>query len=120
MDSPFTRRIAARNKGHNGRVAETDLSKRIGGRLRPGSGNMEGAKGDVVTAEYLVENKATQSDSMSLKSDWLRKIYQEALEAGKVPALAIQFTNEAGKSEKRERWVMVPESHWRELTEKDE
>lgn len=119
MDSPFMRRTANRKIGHNGRVAETDLAKRIGGRERPGSGNQAGAKGDVTVHEYLIENKATQKDSMTLQRDWLMKINQEALELGKVPALAIQFTNEAGKTEKRDRWVMVREDHWAELTEKE-
>ena len=121
MDNPFLTRLAARNKGHNGRVAEKDFSKRLSGRLRPGSGAVEGAKGDVVVAgakvTLLVENKATQTGTMSLKRDWFYKIHQEALGMNQTPALAFQFTNEAGKSEKRERWVAVSEEFFQELME---
>lgn len=118
-ESPFERRLKNRNVGHNGRVAEDTFAKRVGGRTRPGSGNMEGAKGDVTVDNFLIENKATQTDTMSLKREWLLKVYQEALELNRVPALAFQFTTEGGKSEKRDRWIAVPEHVFREMMEKE-
>lgn len=117
--NPFLKRIEARNIGHNGRVAENDLAKRLGGRTRPGSGNIAGAKGDVVLPTFLVENKATETKTMSLKQDWLLKIYFEALEQGKTPALSFQFTNDAGKTDKNDRWVVITEAAFKELTERD-
>jgi hypothetical protein len=120
MDSPFMRRIAKRHAGHNGRVAEVKAADRLGGKLRLASGAVHGVKGDFITRQFLYENKATQTGTLSLKRDWCYKIYQEALEQDKIPALAFQFTNEEGASEKRERWVAVPEHLFKELTEKDE
>lgn len=119
--NPYLNRIAKRDSGHHGRVAEKQTAKRLGGRTQPGSGAVEGAKGDVVltasTMQFLLENKATANDSMSIKLDWLLKVYQEALETGRVPALSVQFTALSGKSEKRGRWVMIPEATFQELIE---
>lgn len=115
IKSPYMDRVARRNVGHNGREAEKSLSKRIGGKLTPASGAMVGAKGDMSKGEFLIEAKATQNDSMSLKKSWCHKIYQEALEKTKRPAIAIAFTNDSGRSEKRDRWVMLTESDYLEL-----
>jgi hypothetical protein len=45
----------------------------------------------------------------------LYKVYQEALDVGKSPALSFQFVNMQGKSEKKDRWVAIPEHIFREL-----
>ena len=119
MESPFMRRLNKRDSGYHGRKAEESLAKRLKGQQQPGSGALDGAKGDVKkdtsSFSFLVENKATKNESLSLKRDWLLKVYQESLEQGRLPALSLQFTNDAGISEKRERWVMVPEHVWQEL-----
>lgn len=117
-DSPFMRRLNKRDNGHHGRVAEKQLAKRMGGRLQPGSGALAGAKGDVkveAKLSLLMENKSTSGATFSMKQEWLHKVYQEALETSRVPALSFQFTNEAGNSEKRDRWVCIPESVFQEL-----
>lgn len=111
--SPFERRLAKRDSGHHGRKAEKSLAHRLGGQTQPGSGALAGAKGDVklkAIMDFLMENKATNTASFSMRQEWLHKVYQEALEQSRVPALSFQFTNDAGKSEKRDRWVAVPES----------
>lgn len=93
------------------------MAKRVGGTLQPGSGAMDGAKGDLKVGAFLVENKSTKGASFSLKQDWALKIYQEALEQNKIPALAFQFVRGNGQSEKRDRWVCIPEHIWKELVE---
>lgn len=121
MTSPFMRRVKERGTMGHGRKAEDSFARRVRGNLQPASGAMAGAKGDVVkdtsSFSFLVENKATKTKTMSIQRDWCLKIYQEALEQDKVPALAFQFTTDAGHSEKRERWVAVPEHIWKELVE---
>jgi hypothetical protein len=115
---PYLRRGLNPDKGVGGRKGERGLSSRIGGTLRPGSGALDGAKGDVTKFETLSECKTTIRDSMSLQLSWLHKIYQEALEVGKTPALALAFVNVEGQSKgKRDRWVCVPESVWLEMVE---
>ena len=116
MTNPFTDR---QNRGthKHGQKSERKTAKRLGGRPRPGSGSVAGAKGDILLPDYLVENKSTEHRSISLKLDWLDKISVEAREEGKVPALAIQFVDKAGNSKKRGRWVLVREDDFKELTE---
>lgn len=115
MNNPFLTRTSKKDKdkGYQGRKAESKVSKRIGGVLQPGSGALLSAKGDMVVntelVSLLVENKSTTSTSFAVKRDHLFKIHQEALEVGKIPALTFQFVDNNGISEKRERWVCVPE-----------
>lgn len=113
MTNPFLSRGNPKDKGRHGRKAESLVSKRLGGSQQPGSGALAGAKGDVTkegrAGRFLIENKASSGKSFSLPRDWLYKIYQEAAEQQRIPALAFQFTNEGGLSERRERWVAFPE-----------
>ncbi len=110
-------RVEKGGKGRQGRRAENLLVDRVGGKATIGSGNKEGSKGDVVLGDFLMENKTSSGKSLKLDLDWLLKIYQEALETGKTPALSFQFVNELGKSEKRERWVCIPEHLFSDMVE---
>ena len=114
MSNPFFDR-SVRKTGEVGRLAEKKAAKRLGGDLRPSSGAMDGAKGDYTIGRFLVENKSTQTANLSLKQDWLLKIYYEALELGKIPALSLAFTNVNGESSRNSRWVCVPEHVFKEL-----
>lgn len=116
MLSPLERRAQRKDKGIAGRKAEVSLSKRIRAELRPGSGAIDSAKGDMTKADFLIENKsAVHSASFSVRRDHLHKIYQEALELGKSPALAFQLVNSGGQSDKRDRWVCIPEHLFQEM-----
>jgi hypothetical protein len=112
-------RSEKRDSGHHGRVAESRLAIRVGGKLQPGSGAVAGAKGDVKldhhSRPFLLESKTTKGESITIRRDWCFKIYQEALEVSRHPGLAVTFTDPLGKSEKRERWVMVPEAVFLDL-----
>lgn len=116
MDDPFTAR--QKTKDCHGRRAEKKFATRVRGDQQPGSGAMDGAKGDVRVGEFLVESKATISDSMSLKYPWLKKIAKEALDVTKEPALVIQFVLPDGSIKEDGAWVMVPERVFKELTSK--
>ena len=111
MTNPFIDRMARGTHKH-GQKSERKTAKRLGGTTRPGSGAVAGAKGDILLTDYLVENKATEHKSISLKLEWLEKISVEAREEGKVPALSIQFVDKQGNSKKRGRWVLIPESEF--------
>jgi hypothetical protein len=119
--NPLLDRAAKRDKdkGYQGRKAELSLATRIGGVSQIGSGALEGAKGDVkvsrASIKLLMENKSSTTASFSVKREQLFKIYQEALETNRTPALSFQFVDSMGKSEKRERWVCIPESAFLEL-----
>jgi hypothetical protein len=112
---PLLKNAQSKDKGVAGRKAEKIAAKRVGAVLTPGSGVIEGAKGDYKLGDFLIENKTTQSESYTLKQGTLHKIYQEALERTKVPALAVQYVNSQGQSDKRDRWIMVPEHVFKQL-----
>jgi hypothetical protein len=116
----MTLRGGNRNIGDTGRKAESRTAKRLSGRLTPASGASIGAKGDIHTPTFLIENKSTVKESISLKLDWLRKITTEARGVDRSPALAIQFTDEAGRPLRNGRWMCIRESDYRELTEGDD
>lgn len=115
MIPPVLRRQEARPVGSAGTVSEKRLAMRLGGRQTPASGAMEGAKGDVVLPDVLMEAKSTVNDSMSLKLDWLAKIAAEARTEGKRPALAVTFTTGDGRPRSDGAWVMVPEWVWKDM-----
>lgn len=94
--------------GQVGRVSETRLAEQLGARLRPNSGAVAGAKGDMVLPEALIEAKSTIDRSMSVKHEWLAKIAGEARDHSRVPALVISFTHGNGKPLPSGQWAMIP------------
>ena len=98
-----------------GLKAERKLAKRMGATLTPGSGALDGAKGDMFMDDYLIESKSTISETLSLHLRWLDKIRREALGRNKVPALAIQFTDGTGTPILGGSWVAVPENEFKAL-----
>jgi hypothetical protein len=95
--------------GAAGRRSERQVAKRIGAKLTPNSGARPGAKGDMVVGEFLVEAKSTMHESMSIKRAWLSNVVDEALKAGKYPAVSITFTHGNGDTKEGGGWVLVPE-----------
>lgn len=108
--NPFTDRVH-----RHGQKAEKKTAKRLGGVTRPGSGAVEGAKGDILVATYLLENKSTERASLSLKRAWLEKISREARAEGRIPGLSLQFVNKMGYPLQYGRWVMIPEDEFKEM-----
>lgn len=101
--------------GEAGRKSEKAAAKRLKGRLTGASGASAGDKGDIDLPSMLLECKSTKADSLPIKREWLIKITQEAVMKGKKPALAISFTNEAGRPHVDGSWVAIPESLFREV-----
>lgn len=96
------------------RAHERSLPQRFGGRLTPASGAMPGVgnKGDLQTAQFVVEAKCTEARSFRLSYDVLAKVEKEASQAGKWPLLALKFEfGDAHFFEKRE-WVVIPQEVW--------
>ena len=111
--------ILDRQKGthKHGQRAEKKTAKRIAGRANPGSGSIEGLKGDITLADFLVENKCTENKSIGLKHEWLVKITREAREVGKSPALTIQFVDKLGNPLPYGRWTLIQEDDFRDINE---
>lgn len=94
-------------------VQESRIAKELDGRTTPGSGAFDGLKGDVKTAEFLIEAKRTDKSSISVKKEWLEKIDKEAIDIGKKPALVIELGGMQGFTENE--WVAVPMSVFKKL-----
>ena len=101
----------------HGQKAEKRAAKRLKGRLTPASGALVGAKGDIVKRRFLIESKATKDASIRVTLAWLDKIAKEALDAGKDPALLIQFVDASGNPWRGSGWVLVPERVFAEISE---
>jgi hypothetical protein len=102
--------------GREGRKSEARLIKHLGGRGRPASGAMPGAKGDIDLGPVLLEAKSTVQASMGLKLDWLLKIASEARSEGKMPALAVSFLTVSGDPIMDGDWCLIPMHRFKELT----
>lgn len=64
---------------------EKAVSKAIGGKQTKNSGATLWQKGDIILDNWLIEckSKMTESDSISIKKEWLDKLKQEACFMGK-------------------------------------
>lgn len=105
--NPYMRRKQKRPVGEAGRRSEKRTAKQVGGRLRPGSGAVEGAKGDIVLQELLLEVKSTASRTMRLEHAWCAKIAKEALDQSMTPAVAVNFTHADGRAVPEGEWVLI-------------
>lgn len=119
-EPPFLRRLADRRFGLVGRQAEERTAKRLGAKLTPASGALDGAKGDMALGCFLIENKSTVQGRIGLKFDWLAKIAREARTLGKRPALALSFTTGDGRPIVDGKWVLIPEHVFDELVKDDQ
>lgn len=112
---PFLRRKAGHKIGRSGRASEKRIAKQLDVRTQPASGAMEGAKGDIVLGNVLIEAKSTINASITIKHSWLSKVNQEALSTGKSPALLVSFVTEDGRPVRCGEWAMIPMWQFREI-----
>lgn len=68
---------------------EKRLEKVLGGKRTAASGAFWSRKGDVRSDRVLMEHKYTAAKSFSIKADVLKKIHDEAVMDGRMPALGI-------------------------------
>ena len=116
-DNPFYRRRNKEGIGRGGRASERRLAKTLGAKQTPASGALEGAKGDLMKGDFLMESKSTARDSLGVKYDWMVKIGKEARDRRKIPALTISFTTEGGRELPFGEWVAVPLAFFKELVD---
>lgn len=67
------------------------VAKSLGGRVVSNSGATWYEKGDIVVGDNLLEHKQTEKASFKLDKAVLKKTYRDAVKAGKVPVLMIDF-----------------------------
>ena len=76
------------------RKHEDRLAKKVGGSRTAASGAFWSRKGDVRSADLLIEHKFTGKKQTTLKSDVLRKITREAILDGRMPVLGVHLDGE--------------------------
>ncbi len=103
--------------GSAGRASERRVAKEIGGKLTAASGAHPLSKGDIKKGSFLIEAKSTQNASLGLKYEYAVKIGKEARGTGKHPAIAINFTDDEGRSKLYGDWVAIPLSLFKELVD---
>lgn len=102
-----------------GTLSEDKVAKRLGAKKTLNSGALDFDKGDMKTDMFLIESKATEKQSFSLKLSYLVKIAKEAYSVQKVPALTVTFVDSKGDPVKLGNWVMIPEYLFKEYENKD-
>lgn len=90
---------------------EKSAARDYGGRTVGGSGSGR-EKADVNTPDVKLECKRTDKASMSLKREWLEKVFDQAYSSGRVPALEIEFE---GGGREPARWVMIESRLFKEV-----
>lgn len=116
MTRPFEPSFVTQKTRKNvGIKAEKRASTRFGAKVQPGSGALQGAKGDFKSESILFESKATEAASLSVKKAWLDKIVKEARETNREPALVVQFVDIEGVPKTNGSWVLIPERLLKEL-----
>jgi len=98
------------------KLAEQRVAEKVGGVRQPASGAFWSRKGDikqdrssVPVKDLLIEHKMTEKKSISLKGDWLEKIFNEALLDGRQPVVAIELLGQV--------WYMTPEEDFLAMRE---
>lgn len=104
-------------KIYTGLEAERRAAKGYEGNARTTRGSGCGNDpADIVLDDYLIEHKATEKRSMSIKYDWLSKITRQASARGRSAALQISFVSGDGRPISGDAsWVMVPAEKFKEL-----
>jgi len=118
MADPNRLRATAPRNAH-GKLYEPKVAKVLSARLTPNSGAVAGFKGDMSMGRWLIESKTTVNSTMSLDLGWLVKITEEANTRGMNPALLVAFVQPDGrpKANAESQWVMMPLSHFQDLTD---
>lgn len=96
------------------RKQETQIAKEVSGRTTANSGATTFQKGDVVTADFLIEakTKTEPCKSFSIKKEWLEKNEEEAFAMGKThSALAFNF------GEGEPNYYIISEKEFKEYLE---
>jgi hypothetical protein len=89
---------------------EKRLAKKIGGSRNAASGAFWSRKGDVRSADLLIEHKWTGKKQTTIKSDVLKKIVREAILDGRMPVLGIHLDEE--------NYVILLEDDFMEMRDK--
>jgi hypothetical protein len=72
---------------------EKRLAKKLKNtKLRPASGALPNAKGDMTKGKhYLIDSKSTKKDRITVKKEWLDRVRGQAIKEGRFGVIALDF-----------------------------
>ena len=97
---------------------EERVARRTGGKRQKGSGANALHKGDVKSGRFLMEAKTSAGKGVRISQHYVEKIWNEAAQVQKIPALVVGFPN-VGIPVDRD-WVMIPMKEFERLTYEEE
>lgn len=71
----------------------------------------------VLPSGWLIEQKATQKDSLRVKHEYLRKLSSQAGQQRQWPAFRILFAHGDGEPRESGEWIAMPKWRFDELIE---
>jgi hypothetical protein len=86
---------------------EKKLAKKLGAKLTPNSGSLTHFKGDLFTANELVDLKSTQKSQIVITVSMLQKLVDDAFTMGREPVLVLDFPN---SDLVNKQWILFPKS----------
>jgi len=80
-------------KRQRSKWSETELAREHGGRRQPASGALPvaGLKGDVITNQFLFDDKTTGAKSFSVTDATMQKLARDAFQARRLPVMRVRF-----------------------------
>lgn len=96
---------------------ESRIAKSIGARVQPNSGALPfiSQKGDLTDDHFVWQAKLTKNGRLSLTSDVIAEVYEQACMTGKRAGLAL--TLEGLPDHLPKDWIAVPLDVWQEIME---
>ena len=109
MKSKFGSLGSKKSKKKVSQMQERRVAEDVGGHAMPGSGSIDGFKGDVVCNDFIVECKFTAQKAYSVKTSELNKISRESFERDREPLFLVRF-DKGVSSIYENTWVLVPDT----------
>lgn len=91
LPSWWSKESGLRSQNHRSARQERKVAKEVGGRVQAGSGSSWRAPEDIVSDTHMIQHKGTKADSYRVVLKEWKRIIKNARQAGKEPALIIEF-----------------------------
>ena len=84
---------------------EKSIQRTVGGMRQPNSGATPFMKGDIITGEYMLDAKSTESRQIIVDERMLQKLESDAMTVAKKPGLVLTFPKCQIRNKK---WLLIP------------
>lgn len=91
---------------------EKKLEKDLKAKRTPQSGAKATSPGDLMKGCYVLESKATEKKSMTVKKEWMDQLKENPILFSKIPVLVLEFS--------KDRYILMDEKDFQKLVEDSE